>query len=215
MAETALISRVITTLHCQSHSSSSSNSCCQPRTIIYHPNPKVFSLNAWLLSTSSSQQKAFHRKLANYSQPLGGQGPRGIIQVNSDSSVVGVIKKLIYIQQISWMVNCKTYQEMLLQELWTLASDSGGESWPGQGILPPDPILSEDWQEIAKEYLIISNNLLIKIINNSIKKEKKKSKLCARILEFGRKMLRPHYLDLPTSWRKKIFRKKHTLLLFK
>ena len=51
----------------------------QPRTIIYHPNPKIFSLNAWLLSTDSSQQKAFHRKLASCYQPPGGQGPRGII----------------------------------------------------------------------------------------------------------------------------------------
>ncbi|MCG8046015.1 MAG: hypothetical protein N0E48_10210 [Candidatus Thiodiazotropha endolucinida] len=73
----------------------------QPKTIINHPNSKVFSLNAWLLSTNSSLQKAFHRKLANFYQPRGDQGLRGITQVNSDSSVVGVVKnKLICIQHL-------------------------------------------------------------------------------------------------------------------
>ena len=51
-----------------------------------------------------------------------------------------------------------------------------GASCPGKGILPPTPpypILSEERQEIAREYLIFSNNLLIIIINNSIRSDKK------------------------------------------
>ena len=31
----------------------------QPKSVIYHPDPKVFSLNAWLLSTDNSQQRLF------------------------------------------------------------------------------------------------------------------------------------------------------------
>ena len=102
VAETALVSRVITTLHCNPFRLPAvTDLLSHPRTIIYHPNPKVFSLNAWLLSTSSSQRKAFHRKSASCSQLPGGQGPRRIIQVNSDSLVVGVVKnKSIYIQQL-------------------------------------------------------------------------------------------------------------------
>ena len=73
----------------------------QPKSIIYHPDPKVFSLNAWLLSTDSSKQEVFHKELEVYCQHHGGQVLRKTILVNSSSSVAGVVKnKLIYIQHL-------------------------------------------------------------------------------------------------------------------
>ena len=73
----------------------------QPKSIIYHPDPKVFSLNAWLLSTDSSKQEVFHKELKVYCQHHGGQVLRKTTLVNSSSSVAGVVKnKLIYIQHL-------------------------------------------------------------------------------------------------------------------
>ena len=75
----------------------------QPKSIIYHPDPKVFSLNAWLLSTDSSKQEVFHKELEVYCQHHGGQVLRKTTLVNSSSSVAGVVKnKLIYIQHL-WL----------------------------------------------------------------------------------------------------------------
>ena len=80
VAETALISRVLTTLHCQSHSSSSSNRSAESTEDNNIPSKSQgFQSECMAVINQQLQQKAFHRKLANYSQPLGGQGPRGII----------------------------------------------------------------------------------------------------------------------------------------
>ena len=77
------------------------NLLSQPNTIIYHPDPKEFSLNAWLLSTDTSQQAAFHRKLETYCPRLGEQELKKTTLVNSSSSVVGVVEnKLIHIQHL-------------------------------------------------------------------------------------------------------------------
>ena len=77
------------------------NLLSQPNTIIYHPDPKVFNLNAWLLSTDNSLQTAFHRKLETYCPHLGEQALKKTILVNSNSSVVGVVgNKLIHIQHL-------------------------------------------------------------------------------------------------------------------
>ena len=77
------------------------NPLSQPNTIIYHPDPKVFNLNAWLLSTDNSLQTAFHRKLETYCSHLGEQALKKTILVNSSSSVVGVVgNKLIHIQHL-------------------------------------------------------------------------------------------------------------------
>ena len=73
----------------------------QPNTIIYHPDPKVFSLNAWLLSTDNLQQKVFRRGLETYCQPHGGQVHRRTTLVNSNSLIAGVVEnKLIHIQHL-------------------------------------------------------------------------------------------------------------------
>ena len=73
----------------------------QPGTVIYHPNPRVFSLNAWLLSTDSCQQKAFLKGLETCYQPHGELALKRTIHVNSNSSIVGVVKdKLICIQHL-------------------------------------------------------------------------------------------------------------------
>ena len=68
----------------------------QPMTNIYHPNPSIFNLTAWMLSTNLSKRKDFLRKLENYSQPHGELGPKKIIQSNFENSVAGVVEgKLI------------------------------------------------------------------------------------------------------------------------
>ena len=73
----------------------------QPKSIIYHLDPEVFSLNAWLLSTYSSKQEVFHKELEVYCQHRGGQVLRKTTLVNSSSSVAGVVRnKLIYIQHL-------------------------------------------------------------------------------------------------------------------
>ena len=77
------------------------NLLSQPNTIIYHPDPEVFNLNAWLLSTDNSLQTAFHRKLETYCPHLEEQALKKTILVNSSSSVVGVVgNKLIHIQHL-------------------------------------------------------------------------------------------------------------------
>jgi ribonuclease HI len=73
----------------------------QPNSQIFHPNPEVFKLTAWLLSTESSEQKAFQRKLENCSQPVGDLEHRKIMLPNLKDSVAGVVRnKLIRIQHL-------------------------------------------------------------------------------------------------------------------
>ena len=68
----------------------------QPKTMISHPNPEVFSLHAWLLSTEVSKRRAFLTSLESSFQPLGGQVLNGTTLVNSINSVAGVVQdKLI------------------------------------------------------------------------------------------------------------------------
>lgn len=68
----------------------------QPNTTIYHPNPEIFSLTVWPLSTEFSKREAFLKTLENYYPPLGDQVPKKIILANSKNSVAGVVKgKLI------------------------------------------------------------------------------------------------------------------------
>ena len=77
------------------------NRLSQPNTIIYHPDPTVFSLNAWLLSTDNSLQTAFHRKFETYCPHLREQALKKTILINSSSSVVSVVgNKLIHIQYL-------------------------------------------------------------------------------------------------------------------
>ena len=71
----------------------------QPNTAINHPNPEVFSLHAWLLSTKASKRKAFLASLENSYQPLGGQVRRKNTPVNLTDSVAGLVRgKLIPIR---------------------------------------------------------------------------------------------------------------------
>ena len=63
----------------------------QPKTKIFHPNPEVFSLSAWLLSTKISKQKAFQSRLENCSLRLGARVQEQTIVANSRSSIAGVV----------------------------------------------------------------------------------------------------------------------------
>ena len=73
----------------------------QPKTMIVHPNPQVFNLVAWPLSTDLSKIKVFHQTLENSWQPHGEWEPRKIIQQNFANSVAGVVRgKLIRIQPL-------------------------------------------------------------------------------------------------------------------
>ena len=68
----------------------------QPKSKINHPNPEVFNLTAWLLSTEISKRRAFLRRLENCSQPLGEKAHRRTTLTSSRSSVAGVVQgKLI------------------------------------------------------------------------------------------------------------------------
>ena len=73
----------------------------QPNTKIYHPNPEVLQLTAWLLSTEDSKRKDFLKTLEPSWQQVGVQERRKIIPVNSNNSVAGVVQgKLIPIQPL-------------------------------------------------------------------------------------------------------------------
>ena len=63
----------------------------QPKTRIYHPNPEMFNLTAWLLSTKISEIQGFQQKLENCSQLHGEQGHNKTMLANSRSSIVGVV----------------------------------------------------------------------------------------------------------------------------
>lgn len=74
---------------------------CQPKTRIYHPNPQVFKLTAWLLSTNGLQQKAFLKGLESYSPPHGEKVLKKITAQNSEGSIAGVVQgKLIPIKYL-------------------------------------------------------------------------------------------------------------------
>ncbi|CAC5421396.1 unnamed protein product [Mytilus coruscus] len=64
----------------------------QPKTQIYHPNPEVFKLTAWLLSTEISEIKAFHETLESYSGHPGDLVQNKITQANSKSLIAGVVR---------------------------------------------------------------------------------------------------------------------------
>lgn len=67
------------------------NLLSQPKTNIQHPNPEIFNLTAWLLSTEISEKKVFQKKLANYYKHRGEQVPRETIPVSLGNSVAGVL----------------------------------------------------------------------------------------------------------------------------
>lgn len=73
----------------------------QPKTQIYHPNPQVFNLTAWLLSTNTSEQRDFQKGLENYSNQVGGQAPRRITVQSIENSAAGVVRgKLLLFQHL-------------------------------------------------------------------------------------------------------------------
>ena len=77
------------------------NMLFQPKTTIVHPNPQVFNLVAWLLSTDPFKIKAFQQTLEPYWQPHGGLEHKKIILSSSASSVAGVVHgTLIPIKQL-------------------------------------------------------------------------------------------------------------------
>ena len=68
----------------------------QPNSTINHPNPEVFSLHAWLLSTEVSKKKDFLASLENSYQLLGDRAHKKITMGKLTSSVAGVMNdKLI------------------------------------------------------------------------------------------------------------------------
>ena len=73
----------------------------QPKTNIFHPNPAVFNLTAWFLSTNSLKRKVFLKKLENYSEPHGALGLKKITLSNFENSIAGVVDgKLIPIMPL-------------------------------------------------------------------------------------------------------------------
>jgi hypothetical protein len=71
------------------------------KTKIYHPNPQMLNLTAWLLSTEVSTQRDFLSQLEICSLHLGEKVHKEIILRNSKSAIGGVVEnRLIHIQQI-------------------------------------------------------------------------------------------------------------------
>lgn len=68
----------------------------QANNTIWHPNPAVFKLHAWFLSTETSKIKDFLNRLEPYSQLRGGKVLKKTTPVNLGDSVAGVVQgKLI------------------------------------------------------------------------------------------------------------------------
>lgn len=66
---------------------------------VEHPNPEIYNLTAWRLSTISSKQKAFRKNLGNGFQLHGGQAHKRTTKQNSENLIAGVINgKLIPIR---------------------------------------------------------------------------------------------------------------------
>lgn len=63
----------------------------QPKTNIYHPNPEVFTLTAWLLSTKISEIRDFQEKLESFSEHHGDLAHSKTMLVNSKDFIVGVV----------------------------------------------------------------------------------------------------------------------------
>ncbi|KAK3097899.1 hypothetical protein FSP39_014269 [Pinctada imbricata] len=73
----------------------------QPKSMINHPNPQIFNLTAWLLSTDNLKREAFLSKQETYYVPPGEKAHRKITFQNLKDTVVGVVQnKLIPIRQI-------------------------------------------------------------------------------------------------------------------
>ena len=73
----------------------------KPKSLINHPNPEIFKLTAWFLSTDSLKREVFLNKLENCSVHHGEKVHKKIMYQNSKSLVAGAIQgKLIPILQI-------------------------------------------------------------------------------------------------------------------
>ncbi|CAC5394217.1 unnamed protein product [Mytilus coruscus] len=60
----------------------SQNLLYQPKTTIYHPNPKVFKLTAWLLSTNISEIRDLREKLESFSEHHGDRAHSKTMLIN-------------------------------------------------------------------------------------------------------------------------------------
>lgn len=68
----------------------------QPKTLIKHPNPEIFHLTAWLLSTDNTKRLDFLKTLENCSKQPGDQVLKGTMVASSEYSIAGVVQgKLI------------------------------------------------------------------------------------------------------------------------
>ncbi|CAC5368900.1 unnamed protein product [Mytilus coruscus] len=63
----------------------------QPNTTIYHPNPEVFKLTAWQLSTTISEIRDFQEKLESFSEHHGDRAHTKTMLVNSKDLIVVVL----------------------------------------------------------------------------------------------------------------------------
>ena len=73
----------------------------QPKTKIYHQNPELLNLHAWLISNIAFDQRVFQNELRNYSWRRGGQVLERTTRSNSHSTIAGVLKGMsIPIQQL-------------------------------------------------------------------------------------------------------------------
>jgi ribonuclease HI len=77
------------------------NLLVQPKTQIYHPNPQIFNLVAWKLSTNNIDRLAFLNKQESCLKPPVDRELGKIMTVNSECSVAGVVQnKLIRLRHL-------------------------------------------------------------------------------------------------------------------
>lgn len=62
----------------------------QPKTKIFHPNPEIFKLSAWLLSTETSRQQAFLKESENFYLHLGEKVHKKTTLLSSENLIAGV-----------------------------------------------------------------------------------------------------------------------------
>ena len=77
------------------------NLLTQGKRKVAHPDPDIFKLTAWRLSTNVLKQEDFQKMLRNCCQLPGDQVLRRAINVSSENSIAGVLNgKLIHIQPL-------------------------------------------------------------------------------------------------------------------
>lgn len=128
---------------------------------IIHPNPVVFNLTAWLLSTNTLKGKVCLGKLENYSKPLGEKVHKTKISLaNFENSIAGVVEgKFIPIIPLwqnclrkAFIIEHACHRSMLSSVISPIATFPVGQHLYIPSLIkgvfnsrPPIVVLLQDW----------------------------------------------------------------------